>query len=196
MKLHIILIITILSIISHSVGAQIHRKDTISVDSVSYRMSSPAKATLLSAVIPGLGQVYNKKYWKLPLIYAGIGSFIYRVVDFNNKYKYYRNAYAATKYCVGPSDFYNDVRYSNLSRESRANLFEKYKTKCRRARDLNAILLVGFYIINIVDASVDAHFTEFDVSDKLTIDFEPVIQSDSFGQSSLNYISLGCVIKF
>ena len=128
----------------------------------------PAKAAFFSAVLPGLGQAYNKKYWKIPIVYAAIGSSAY-LYDFNNKkYWDYRNAYKSRK-----AGYKNDP-YQNLILDDDRLLdgadFHK------KNRDLSMVFIVGFYILNILDANIDAHLKQYNVNESLTI--KPYINND------------------
>jgi len=145
---------------------------------------SPKKASIYSAILPGLGQAYNKKYWKIPIIYAGIGTIGYFIAWNNNIYKTYKLAYndlidkdpdtnshldlEAAKYydLDDPTQFANFK--SGLSRQSDYN---------RRNRDLLIISMLGFYGLNIIDASVDAHFFDFDISEDLTMNWQPAVRT-------------------
>jgi hypothetical protein len=123
--------------------------------------TAPSKAAFYSAVLPGLGQGFNKKYWKIPIVYAAIGSSAY-LYDFNNKkYWDYRNAYKSRK-----AGYKNDP-YQNLILDDDRLLdgadFHK------KNRDLSMVFIVGFYILNILDANIDAHLKQYNVNESLTI---------------------------
>lgn len=135
---------------------------------------SPHKATIYSALIPGLGQVYNKKYWKLPIIYGATGIIIY-AFDFNNdEYNKYKNAYSDMK--AGKiTDFEGITEESVL-----ANAKKSFK----RDRDLNVILLAAVYMLNIVDATVDAHLFDYEINDDLTLNVLPTLKTSIDYQSS------------
>ena len=145
---------------------------------------SPHTATMYAAILPGLGQIYNKKYWKLPLLYGGAAALGY-AIHFNNKYyKKYSSAYR---------DFLlqdpNNKSYMEFA--TRAHLTEEevngtyaswFKTALnnkknyyRRYRDLSIFGMIGLYVVQIVDACVDAHFFDFDVSDDLSFNWRPEI---------------------
>ena len=131
--------------------------------------TAPSKAAFYSAVIPGLGQGFNKKYWKIPIVYAAIGSSAY-LYDFNNKkYWDYRNAYKSRK-----AGYKNDP-YQNLILDGDRLLdgadFHK------KNRDLSMVFIVGFYILNMLDANIDAHLKQYNVNESLTI--KPYINNDS-----------------
>jgi hypothetical protein len=139
---------------------------------------SPRKATIYSAVLPGLGQIYNKKYWKVPFVYGGFATFGY-FINFNNDlYIKYKHAY---------SDIIDDDPNTNSFKNLNVNpiYFEadkisqfterlkRAKDGARRNRDLLVISTAVFYAANIIDASVDAHFFNFDISDNLAINWVP-----------------------
>lgn len=120
---------------------------------------TPAKAAFYSAILPGLGQVYNKKYWKVPLVYGAIGTSLYFYIDNNKKYHDYRDAYKRRL------EGYNDDKYQYLD-ESRLIAGQKFY---QRNRDLSALFVVGFYVLNIIDANVDAALIQFNVNERLSL---------------------------
>ena len=128
----------------------------------------------LSTVVPGLGQAYNKKYWKIPIIYAAMGTTIY-LFDANNKiYKEYKQAYISkTDTAMSTIDIYPELTDVQLL---------EYENQYRRYRDLNVIFTALFYTVNIVDAYVDAHLTTFDVSENLTMHVSPALNFYSLKQ--------------
>jgi len=131
---------------------------------------NPKKATIYSAVLPGLGQAYNKKYWKIPIIYGAMGTLTYMAVENNKKYKIYREAYQfrtddKTETVDDFVGLYND--------ENLKILREAY----RRDFEFMCVLTIVSYLVNIIDASVDAHLFEFDVSDDLSLRFEPFAEN-------------------
>ena len=119
----------------------------------------PAKAAFYSAVLPGLGQAYNKKYWKIPLVYGAMGTSLYFYIDNNKKYHDYRDAYKRRL------EGYNDDNYQFLD-ESRLIAGQKFY---QRNRDLSALFVVGFYVLNIIDANVDAALIQFNVNERLSM---------------------------
>jgi hypothetical protein len=139
------------------------------------KLHSPKKAALMSTIIPGLGQVYNKKYWKLPIIYGAYGYATYSLINNHKFYVKYRNAYAQ--------------RVDDI--EDNETLLPEYKTEDLRIikniywkdRDLNFLILIGLHALNILDAAVDAHLFYFDISDDLTFNIKPSSQQLSFGRS-------------
>ena len=139
---------------------------------------SPRRATIYSAVLPGLGQIYNRKYWKVPLVYGGFATLGY-FINFNNEqYTTYRQAYSD----IIDNDP-NTISYMKLNVNPNLKLeanilnftsaLKQQKDYWRRNRDLVVIGTVVFYALNIIDASVDANFFNFDISDELTINWVP-----------------------
>lgn len=122
---------------------------------------SPRKATMLSAFLPGAGQYYNKKYWKIPIIYAGFGALAYSVGFNQQNYRFFKDELIRRQQGVGTLD-------PDLERYSNANL-DELQSFYRRNRDLSYIGIALLYVINIIDATVDAHLFEFDMSDELSL---------------------------
>lgn len=151
--------------------------DTILVDSVKTRKHSPTLATLMSVAIPGAGQVYNKKYWKVPIIYAGMGTSIYFALSNHKSYKQYKDAYLTR---LDEDETTVDEFDGLLTDENLKTNMDAY----RRNRDYSYIIAGLFYVMNIVDAAVDAHLFTFPVNDNLTLNFEPSIQLTQNNQIS------------
>ena len=123
---------------------------------------NPKKATILSAILPGAGQVYNGKAWKVPLLYAGFMTDIY-FIGFNNKrYQTFRTALFAY-------DDGDQSQFPSLNREALVRNVDYW----RQSRDLTILLLAGIYALNLIDANVDAHLSGFDISDDLAVKLEP-----------------------
>ncbi len=152
---------------------------------------SPHTATMYAAIFPGLGQIYNKKYWKLPILYGGIAALCYGV-HFNGKYyKLYRRAYR--DFVIGDPNnkaYAEVLKKSNLTVEDVETKYSSWFTKTlsnkkdtyRRYRDLCYFGLIGVYGLQILDAAVDAHFFNFDVSDDLSVQWSPTVSPS--GESS------------
>ncbi len=133
--------------------------------SVIKKQHSPGKAALYSTILPGLGQAYNKKYWKIPIVYAGLGTTIY-FIYWNNKYfNLYADAYDLR--IAGGSDQFAGI----YTTENLITLQNYY----RNNRDLSVILTVLIYGLNILDANIDAHLYNFDVSENLSLRIEPTL---------------------
>jgi len=154
---------------------------------------NPIIASVASSILPGLGQAYNGKFWKIPIFWTLMGTFGYLVVNNNTRYQDFRSGYV---YLQGknPDDFKEDiprieaiskynsiyVKYANeiLPFDTVANsrafrILESNRDNARRTRDWMAVFFLLTYVMNIMDASVDAHFAKFDVSDKLSMKVEP-----------------------
>ena len=129
---------------------------------------SPTKATIMSAALPGLGQVYNKKYWKVPIILGGIGTSLYFGFSNQKNFTEFREAYGARiDDDPNTTDEYEDV----LSAEGlKANMDYHQKN-----RDLSFVIAGVLYMLNIVDAAVDAHLFNFPKNDKLSFNLQPSI---------------------
>jgi hypothetical protein len=161
-KLHYILIVCCF-LLSFSSNAQeevsIVTKDTLRAF---INPNAPAKAAFYSAILPGLGQAYNKKYWKIPLVYAGLGAGVYYYTWNQKKYHEFRDEYK--RRLDGTSDpnhpIYGDVDNDRLIRAQQFH---------QRNRDLSALITAGIYILNIIDANVDAHLLQFNVNENLSI---------------------------
>lgn len=141
---------------------------------------NPRKATILSAILPGAGQVYNNKAWKVPLIYAGFMADIY-FINFNNKrYQTFRTALFA----------YDDgdrSQFPSLNREALVRNVDYW----RQNRDMTILLLAAIYALNLIDANVDAHLSGFDISDDISMKIEPNV-----GTFAASGNSMGLSLKF
>ena len=131
---------------------------TDTIKSAEINPLAPAKAAFYSAILPGLGQAYNKKYWKIPLVYGAIGTSLYFYSDNNKKYHQYRDAYK--KRLAGEEDEFGFLDNGRLIAAQRFY---------QRNRDLSLLITGIFYILNIVDANVDAHLMQFNVNDNLSL---------------------------
>ncbi len=137
--------------------------------------SDVKRATTLATICPGAGQIYNKSYWKVPFVVGGFAAMIY-VVDWNNRgYKRFKNAYNILKdYEANPDDYPNGSTDEFGGRYS-ASYMKSLRDSYRRNRDLSIIMMAGLYALQLIDAHVDAHFKDYDISDDLSMDIEPAI---------------------
>ena len=138
-------------------------------------IQSPRKAAILSSTLPGLGQIYNKKYWKVPIIYAGLLTSAYYINDNNIQYKRYKDAYL--KRLDNNPD--NDDFVGEYSSGDLLILKDFY----RRNREISILCFVGTYIINVLDASVDAHLFDYDISEDISLQITPTSTADFNGLS-------------
>ena len=134
---------------------------------------SPKKATIMSACLPGLGQVYNGKWWKVPIIYAGFGGFGYMAYDNYSDYKTFLTAYKIKTGNLGADETASELSIQ-LSEVYQASQLQTYKESYRRDFELYCIILAAWYGLNIVDATVDGHLYTYDVSDDLSLTVDPV----------------------
>ncbi|MFW5944846.1 MAG: DUF5683 domain-containing protein [Bacteroidota bacterium] len=124
---------------------------------------SPRKAAMLSATLPGMGQVYNKKIWKVPIIYIGAGV-IYYAYDFNAEhYEEYKNAF--TRFAGNEITEYKGI----TTKEG----LKRAKDYYRRYRDMNILIMAGWYLVQVIDATVDAYMFNFDVSEDISLQLKP-----------------------
>lgn len=181
------ILFVLLILISGNLFAQELNIDSTKITEVpvnAEKIHSPKRATIYSAILPGLGQAYNKKYWKIPIIYAGFGTIGY-FIGWNNKYyNTYKLAYSDLTDDDETTDSYLDLeatQYYDLENPTDYNNFKsglsKQQDYYRRNRDLLIISIVGFYGLNLIDASVDAHLFDFDISEDLSLNWQPSVQT-------------------
>ena len=127
---------------------------------------TPAKAAFFSAVLPGLGQAYNKKYWKIPLVYGALGTSMYFYISNNKNYHKYRDAYKSRL----EGYVTDDLAFLDNNRLIAGQKFYQ------RNRDLSALVTLAFYALNIIDANVDAALIQFNVDENLSV--KPFIYPD------------------
>ncbi len=152
------------------------------------------KATTLSTICPGAGQIYNKSYWRVPIVIGGLASTIY-TIDWNNRgYQRFKTAYTlSVDYKNNPQKYPNgapDEFRGAYSETFLKNLKDSY----RRNRDLCILLTAGVYILQIIDAHVDAHLQDYDISDDLSMNFEPYV--DYAAVASQPVFGLNLNLKF
>lgn len=138
--------------------------DTISVKE-EYNPLAPAKAAFYSAVLPGLGQVYNKKYWKIPIIYAGMATGIFFYIKNDKDYTQFRNAYKRRLAGFTDDEFYGNGATPVISNK---RLIDAQKS-AQKNKDYSVIATLIVYMLNIVDANVDAHLKQFNISEDLSV---------------------------
>lgn len=132
---------------------------------------SPSRAAFYSAILPGLGQAYNKKYWKIPIVYAALGTGIYFYIDNNNEYKRYRDAFKSRLAGFDTDEFWGtDVNGNPLTTPNISNdaLIRAQKTLDRN-REISLLITIGIYALNIIDANVDAHLLQYNVDENLAV---------------------------
>lgn len=189
--------------IHEDISFQVHNDSLIGVAPIVIDKFIPnsTKAVWYSAIFPGLGQIYNKKYWKLPIVYGGFLGIVYGL-SFNQRYY--------TDYSIAYRDFMDDNddtnSYMDFIPESYpenkiGDVLKRKKDFYRRYRDLSIIGLIAMYAICMVDAYVDAELYTFDISKDLSLSIEPVIMQEKTITNSISYttnkaLGLQCNIKF
>ena len=156
------------------------------------RHHSPKTATWL-ALIPGAGQAYNRKYWKMPIVYAGFGTTIYFAVTNNNEYHLYRDAY---DYKMGTKTDVSQQAIDEAAKYTPDNLIT-LRDYYRRNMELSWIITAAWYVLQIIDANVDAHFFYYEISDDLTFQVEPQWNlANDYGYGYNNNIGLTLKLNF
>jgi len=186
--------------------------DSTIIDSILYEtiqptpdkfLPNPKKATIYAAIFPGLGQIYNRKYWKLPLVYGSFIGCAYAINWNGGQFDGYRQAYKDFIDLDEKTDSWNNYRYGAYLREEPKNWSEDMKRNFsntlksardfhRRNRDLSYIVTVGVYALWIIDAYVDAQLFDFDISPDLSMQVAPVL----FDRTAHNTRSIGMQLSF
>ena len=139
-------------------------KDDVFVAQGTYKPLAPAKAAFYSAILPGLGQIYNKKYWKAPIVWGALAIPTYYYLTNNSNYKRYRTAYKLRKNGF-QDEFTDDLGNERVSLET----LERAQEQLRENRDMSLLSGVILYVLQIVEASVNAHLIQFNTDDNLSI---------------------------
>lgn len=146
---------------------------------------TPAKAAFYSAILPGLGQAYNKKYWKIPIVYAALGTGVYFYLDNNKEYKRYRDAYKRRIAGFTDDEFYGDGPTPNISNDG---LIRAQRTLSRN-KEISLLVTIGLYALNIIDANVDAHLLQYNIDDNLAV--KPHFKFNEFDATTDLGLTLG-----
>ena len=161
------------------------------------------RAMWLAIVLPGAGQIYNRKYWKLPIIYGGFVGCAYAITWNNQMYHDYSQAYLDIMDDDPNTQSYNQFLHlgatidaSNIERYK--EIFRKRKDKFRRWRDMGTFVMIGIYAFSVIDAYVDASLSEFDISDDLSLRVEPAVLNNGRYNNPLRSGALGlqCSLTF
>ena len=163
----------------------------------------PKRALWLAVVLPGAGQIYNRKYWKLPIVYGGFVGCIYAMQWNNQMYHDYSQAYMDIMDDDPNTQSYNSFLHLGAEINDQnikyyQELFRKRKDRYRRWRDLSMFALIGVYALSVIDAYVDASLSDFDISDDLSLHVAPTLigtQTDRNPVKSTG-IGLGCSLTF
>ena len=164
----------------------------------------PKRALWLALVIPGGGQIYNRKYWKLPLVYGGFIGCMYAMNWNNMMYKDYSQAYIDLMDNDPNTQSYNQFLHlgtkitTEADKKRYEDIFRKRKDKYRRWRDLSFFVMLGVYALSVIDAYVDAELSVFDISDDLSLKVEPTIINNRSSSNPIDASSVGlqCSLNF
>lgn len=163
----------------------------------------PKRALWLAIVLPGAGQIYNRKYWKLPIVYGGFLGCIYAMRWNNQMYKDYSQAYMDIMDNDPNTQSYNKFLHlgatiDDSNKSTYENLFKRRKDYYRKYRDLSMFCLIGVYALSVIDAYVDASLSEFDISKDLSLKVEPAVMNNHSSLNPIKSSSLGlqCSLNF
>ncbi len=165
---------------------------------------NPKRALWLALVLPGAGQIYNRKYWKIPIVYGGFVGCIYAMQWNNQMYRDYSQAYLDIMDDDPNTQSYNQFlhlgnKIDETNIERYKSLFKSRKDRYRRWRDMSFFVLVGVYALSVIDAYVDASLSEFDISKNLSMSVEPTIinnYNDNRISLKSNSIGVSCSLNF
>lgn len=179
----------------------------LAIEQVVKKPHSPHRATIMAMVLPGSGQIYNGQWWKVPILYGGIAADMYGIIWNNNRYKEYRDAYVEWVQYLDRLSQNPDTPYpenpawdkipkgfdvetapymqTSAGREWFKNTLNNRKTSFKRNRDLCYIVMAAIYAINIIDATVYAHFYDFEIDDNLSFHIRPTSSYSPMGGGSI-----------
>jgi len=207
-----------ITVITDSIAGEVYRADsmvagmTAAVDSVAVKKMrrdwstwtpDPKRALWLAIVLPGAGQIYNRKYWKLPIVYGGFVGCIYAMRWNNQMYHDYSQAYMDLMDNDPGTQSYNQFLHlgNTITEENKSryeNLFKRRKDYYRKYRDLSIFALIGVYALSVIDAYVDASLSQFDISKDLSLKIEPSVINNRTSLNPVKSSSLGvqCSLNF
>ena len=164
---------------------------------------SPKRALWMALVLPGAGQIYNRKYWKLPIIYGGFVGCAYAMRWNNMMYRDYSQAYLDIMDNDPTTESYNQFLHlgTQITEANKARwqeIFRKRKDRYRRWRDMSFFVMVGVYAFSVIDAYVDASLSEFDISPDLSLNIAPAVLNANPSQGPLSHAAIGlqCSLSF
>jgi len=185
-------------------GGVITASDSLNISEVTGPVSraiQPFNDTLLGAIFPGYGQIYNRKYWKLPIVYGGFLGFAYAISWNNSRYTSYKNAYIDISDNDETTNYHIKILPRGYTLQNYPGGVTTYQArlktgmdKFRRYRDLSVILSVGYYTLVLLDAFVDAQLYDFDISQDLVLNVAPA--RIEYEQNPRSAYGLQCSIRF
>jgi hypothetical protein len=157
---------------------------------------APSKAAFYSAVLPGLGQIYNKRYWKVPIVYVVIGTGVYAYTYNDDLYDRFRTAFKRRQAGFTDDEFYdiNGDNAQGASPDLDTDDLERQQENYQRDRDLALVITIAMYALNIIDANVDSHLKQFNVDEDLSMDIKPYLDLNPITNNP-NY-GIAFTIKF
>lgn len=203
--------------IPHPAAADSVRNDTIALDTTLIALRSdsllqqiprprerfkpdPQRALWLSLIVPGAGQIYNRKLWKLPIVYGGFLGCMYALTWNNQMYKDYSQAYLDIMDDDPNTKSYMDMLPLNFNMNGRENqykdIFKNKKNYYRKYRDMSLFCMIGVYLLSVVDAYVDAELSSFDISEDLSMTVEPAVFGTGRGGIRDSSVGVQCSLKF
>lgn len=207
-----------ITVITDSIAKEIYKTDSVIVNMTTAKDSAamkkikrnwatwapnPKRALWLALVLPGAGQIYNRKYWKLPIVYGGFVGCIYAMRWNNQMYRDYSQAYMDLMDNDPNTQSYNQFLHlgNTITDENKSryeNLFKKRKDYYRKYRDLSIFALIGVYALSVIDAYVDASLSQFDISKDLSLKIEPSVINNRSSVNPVKSSSLGvqCSLNF
>ena len=163
----------------------------------------PKRALWLALVLPGAGQIYNRKYWKLPIIYGGFMGCIYAMTWNNQMYKDYSQAFIDISDGNPATASYKQFQHLGVNIDESnpgryKEVFKSRRDKYRRWRDLSFFVMLGVYALSVIDAYVDAELSKFDISDDLSLEVKPAVINNKMSKNPIesSHIGLECSLTF
>lgn len=164
---------------------------------------NPKRAMWLAIVLPGAGQIYNRKYWKLPIVYGGFIGCLYAATWNNQMYHDYEQAYMDIMDDNPQTHSYDQFLHlgktvDETNIDDYRQLFKRRKDYYRRYRDLSIFIMIGVYALSIIDAYVDASLSEFDISDDLSLRVQPAVIKNGASRNPFENAAMGvnCALTF
>ena len=164
---------------------------------------NPKRALWLAAVIPGAGQIYNRKYWKLPIVYGGFVGCIYALQWNNQMYRDYSQAYLDICDTDPTTQSYNQFlhlgsKVTPQNEDRYRAIFKKRKDYYRRWRDMSFFVMLGIYAVSVIDAYIDASLSDFDIGKDLSMKVAPAVINNKTDRNPLRSSALGlhCSLTF
>jgi len=167
--------------------------DTLKKKKIRINPLGPSKAAFYSAVFPGLGQIYNRRYWKTPLVWGVLGGAIYGYIYNDDQYKIFRTAFKRRQAGFTDDELF-DRNGDGVGPDFKLDVLQSQQERFQRDRDLWLVGAIAVYILNIVDANVDAHLKQFNVDEDLSFDMQPFLDVDPVTNRP-NY-GMAVIVKF